>query len=1427
MQNRLKWLDVPTLYQGNANNSDSKVWCGRTSASMVWNYYQRARGKGDQLIVNQASKSPYELVRPDGTIACTLAGQSGRYYLYDQVAVTGKGWKNGPIFPQKDRPASVSKAKMLEILEPLISGLDRNNPAVIYTSISGNETLPRHIIVLSGYRVDDRGELWLLIDDPFKRKVDLLGASNFDTIGPPDGPELRDGGAEAKGARYWLRAMRLFEENTHSTRAGDLFCDHCDSPGLYSIYNPTLETPPSPYSHTSSSRSVVFPFDGANDVDSPVRHLFRNETRAGGGFYPLGFFENIHGGVHLSPEAASGPLAAVRSLAPGHVVAARLTAALPSSLAAGDTAGGLSKSELSEELALAGNSFVLVRHVLEEVLPKGAEGEPKTFTFYTLSMHLEPPRWDDDASAKLHAKVPWLDALLRRRNGSVVVIDPGVSTFGKQWLPAAAQDGKTRGGGPLAVFGETFKETVTIDLGPAEDGRVLAICRPAEPGLQGALDALAGGAVVTCPEAAMPVGAGDPLGYIKSAATSFLHWEVLAPAGADGGLEAMLDFAAEKLKLGAGFFRRFEEKTENNLFDPDGEELATLLGMLPDDDADKAELLSPGYRGAQLARIFNAPGHMAFATGKPAGAAEQPGELAYPLRIALENFRGAVPAGTYALQMSFEPDSFPKRTVTFDIAAKHVDVMVPAGAKKILLESTNFFIELDPRRSTPEEDAAHFKHLAAARLRDVVLQHLNEWSKDGLVAAMKPRFEDPDKDLETPAKAVAFWANEEKALLQEDGKEKKLFSASAGPNELPEETKLAQAHPVMTGWLAGLLVDHRIARFRDRFPPPGKPDSAKKLLFLGWMPDYTPARPRAVGEPLHAVAVAAGEVDGGDELVLQARGPGAPGPVVLGRRTYERGLARVSLPCPFWGDWALEVPSQSAEIAHVDLNGLTPELGDLSAPVRDKKTGSYTWTIHFSKNRPSRIAGLVVFERWKTKAGEQPTGPGMPAKIAVPLCAEPLPPDPKDTRKLDPTRQLIVGAKAKTKVTGSFYIEEYTQVFEGSAGDFRLAVSLSEKIEAVRNGYATLMKNAKLGVTVVSLAADGLSARIACSSHTVERHNALVSAAKKQGFTVLEELDKQIRVGVSPPPPGVAGPVVGVFDPAAAWNALLDEAAPGADEQVHVRFGVFFPNGGTLVLPPGANGPSTGVVQADLLALRATCPGALEAFTAAPSATLRKPQFAPVAAKIDGEGLVLSAALCGADADWSAAKPAFFFKDKGGAERTFGKKVGTSLVGTILLSDARVAGRKVTFEARVTKEGALFDGVKLAVPPVSIEIDTTPALGEAPSLEWTATDLVITGKTRSFPTSKALEIAVRKITAEGEKETALGKSARFNSAYKTYQGFADGAGNVVVRIGRSVLAKELSPGDSFKVELFRPKSYGAVLGQTIEPVTAEGTVPET
>ena len=408
-----RWLDIPTLSQGNTPRRGQQPsiggdWCGRASASMMFNYYAQVAGEGEsKFIVNSRSKK--NLVYPSGDIAAP------NYNLAEPLERALKGWSTQKLFPTRVRTGyskdaegvlDLSDRDIHAIVAPIIESIDINNPVLAYTGISQNAGNPCHIVVFSGYHFRDDG-LWLLIEDPATirdwpgRKTDKpenLGWENVDI--------LEEGAYYQYGARYWLRARRLFEPNQYSSKPGDLWCDYNTiRRGGFCVWINDTPTPDSPYVHGG----LFFPLlvkGGDNPLsissDSVSAYYEATEANAGASYFPVGQGGVWHGGVHLK-TSPSAPVAACTS---GRLVAARL--------ADEDIATG----------AYGSRNFVLLQHEL------ATTAGPKRF--FSLYMHLAPLDPSSLAFRELDwmeqaDKPPMLPVLPRLQQGELLSLDLPVS----------------------------------------------------------------------------------------------------------------------------------------------------------------------------------------------------------------------------------------------------------------------------------------------------------------------------------------------------------------------------------------------------------------------------------------------------------------------------------------------------------------------------------------------------------------------------------------------------------------------------------------------------------------------------------------------------------------------------------------------------------------------------------------------------------------------------------------------------------------------------------------------------------------------------------------------------------------------------------------------------------------------------------------
>ncbi len=408
---RSKTLEVPSLRQYNPKNKESGVWCGRTSAAMIHNYYKLLAG--EPIIINQHSRRPYEFVFEDKLGELAYKGNL-RYALEYIIESSRRGhwtrpkdkarakiwveegrqqdWVRVELFELGGRPAKLAENQILDILAPALEAIDLNNPVLIYTGISADDRAPHHIMVMSGYRFGGNG-LELLIDDPGgtgwkRRKGKRKQSKPIGLIGKGVVPvEFTDEQLDAypqHGRRFWLRADTFFSSNFFSkkTKDGrdDLFCDYYDfqnkkwvrTYGARMTFNRVTQ---SPAERASSEAWLQLPYNEDQRYTGKEIERFWERIRAVPSPYPLGLNRTWHDGVHItaSPKVYRGDEAF--AFAPGRAVLARQ-----------------SKREDGELDA----SFMLVQHhfdpeTYDVVDPAKVKDLSGLVAFYSLYMHLSEP----------------------------------------------------------------------------------------------------------------------------------------------------------------------------------------------------------------------------------------------------------------------------------------------------------------------------------------------------------------------------------------------------------------------------------------------------------------------------------------------------------------------------------------------------------------------------------------------------------------------------------------------------------------------------------------------------------------------------------------------------------------------------------------------------------------------------------------------------------------------------------------------------------------------------------------------------------------------------------------------------------------------------------------------------------------------------
>ncbi|GEL73304.1 hypothetical protein MVI01_50880 [Myxococcus virescens] len=1201
--------------------------------------------------------------------------------------------------------------------------------------------------------------------------TDLNAIAKKQVTGEHDLIRVRRGDWEnAQAPVVLIRARKLFEENTYSAVPDDLFMDyrHDEHKGGAFLYSLRPTVVPSGFLETNVMRTVAYPFDHGDTRFRPINCYALTETEMPpGGLFPLGMRRNLHSGIHLpashfsaregtANSAAGSGVREVRCFAPGYVVAVRLAHGLPAPLEEKERVEeGPEAHELAREFTGNHNSFVLVRHDVEEAAK--TEGQPpRRFTFYSLYMHLVPPDWKDPDT---YRNVDWLK-LLVRRHGAVTVIDPAHEAFRQtRWLqealPEAGADVFEKKGGSYSVVGTGLGVPETLRLGEAPGDDVRALWRPADQDLTGIHEALREGRMVTLRHPLLKLEAGAVLGYVdsrsKAIGDGFVHWEILAPSE-PGQLKDFLDFAKDTLGLG-DFFKVFEEADQNNFFDPSKGELDALMRLAPksihaagNPEEECLSRFEQTYHHGALKEILRSPRALAFSSDDAPGDA---GEPSFPAELVITNYKDALPEGTYWLKLTFEPP-LGERYVAYDGKQSRLNVRLPAGARRIFVEPADrsgFLLQVGGgAQDALEQELQHFKRLASVRWRNVVLRHLNEWLPESIVVQVMKHLEIHGQlrmgsqiaDIQQPdeakrllgryAEAVGFWAHPEEVPflgpVGDNGGKKALFAAAPDVDQLPAKGLVDNPHPVTFAWLLMLMVRHGLVRFSDL--PAWRPSNSKDVLAVGWLPARSAHVAYRVGELLDVGAVVRGSGD--DEVELQMLHEGTRCFLASGSCTEGAFFAQVEL--PGWGACTLDMPGARL-VGTATLEVLPPVLlgGRESAEVpgsqvvssaryapESHKDGTFSWRIPFRENCPKLLRGWVLLSAWAKATKQEGLHPEAPAfelaRVAIPVQGreDSAFNESSGLRVVDGFIQKGALKKLETYVTRHFTYRAFLKA-AASKAEPPLAWALVEAVERVQCAYSE-----KQLLVLSALAEDGLS--IVLTATNARRLKDAAEKVREDGwFTALEDAAKgAIRVRVPAPAEGHhPGELVIRFDASAAFSELR-KGIPGTHE-VHVKFGAFFPNGGSAWDSRLATADTLGSrwepVTLDALRSGAKA-GALEVWSTEVSEVLHIPSLEAPKVFVTARGIQLSSRLLGGNRTfWEKARPIIKVGHSSLDEAAARQSViqNGCVVRTFGFEDAQVQERILIPTAEV---------VNKHVPLGHERIDVQPAKGRAYTMQRNA-----------------------------------------------------------------------------------------------------------
>jgi hypothetical protein len=1078
---------------------------------------------------------------------------------------------------------------------------------------------------------------------------------------------------------------------------------------------------------------VTFPFGDPGKHESPTKYFFLNEHHGRGGYFPLGLYQNLHGGIHLNPvldaesgdvddsdlpeniadndtqtddgaaEAQPAPakttLTPVRAALPGYIVAARLV----------DSDLYADNEVLRKNLEGQPLGFVLVRHELK----KPEKDAKDTWPLYSLYMHLASPKWDaesadDKKMDKQFEAAPWLEKFLRMEFGGVVALDPDKSDeFGKTFW--ATQEFKENETTPIPVRGREQP----LDRKAGESGdRIVGYGKQSPKPIHDAIKSFKKGAVVTFDRPVLPVVTGEVIGFLDGVQTAgngrhYLHWEIFSQP--EQGLAKLREFAKD---LDITLDEPLKELCEDNFL-----EMPSLHHRSAPDEIDpffkkKDPVLNPVIKKARYAKKLVA----AFRKGEEFAAGSKSGsqfrytttlKFANPYHFRPEEGVDAKIGITY-LSGGKVIETPPPGAAEFGENIT-INLDVPAAADMVELRSPLFRLDLAPppppagqtesrdahaadkqRKSINKGRRALWKAVTGRRWRDLVVEHINEWTAQNLDKYIKTRVNaayfdstgqrERDKlctDLEKALAPLTWYAppkasekpHGEQTATGDGSRQDSLFGADG--SFLPRDGHLESMHPATTLWLVDLLLEEGKIAFQDGWKADNliaeEPDDDPPFFGV-----TGPAAGTAVGAQValalihHGYQFSSTCKDSGVRFLAY---PEDHEPRILALASYVEGAAVAKVRFPFWRKTEIKVEAQEKNAT--EGRALTPQnkgvttlelprpaiAGTQFALVHPAggKPNDHVWTgtILVKDACPFALEGYFAFTCWKADPGKKPdfSEPGSPGTCLWPVVAERSSAEEHERDGLKFKGDFIVGVAGKrgkaspktAHVSADFFLQDFMnkKVAEAEGDEFQIAFPLVQRLQALKDLCKARNKGEKnLSLSIIGLNKVGLLLAIASPSvpAILERASALPPSDL---FTLEANPDgKSLQLTYSPLP--TTASLTFTTDLGPALQQLANTASTKSGEQIFARPIFLAPNGGHHVFTHLNKPPVIAedeVVMATADDIFSACVGdciQLETDVVLPPAHAFG--FGPLTVTMGRGSLRTTVALLGPTRDWGNAK---------------------------------------------------------------------------------------------------------------------------------------------------------------------------------------------
>ncbi|MBN1961509.1 MAG: C39 family peptidase [Deltaproteobacteria bacterium] len=1139
------FIRVPLLGQ---YNPIAKVenWCGRTSSSMLWNYYQKVSGEVNSKIDyishwrGSSKTAPMDLRMPK-----TEAIAAKSYGLMNLLnTISDMNCSNDNILFKSEKTDSKSRLKeagiiassfeaQKDVFEPAIEALKANNPVIVYTGLSTDKKFGGHLVVIAGYCImpdkDGTQKLWLLIADPASPQIGkgamltpLHSDSHvtFEHLGKLDENKhslIHIVIGNWKGGRayiYLMRASKFFEHNTTLPSKAEIWLDDPGNEhrgGKYIFRDKETPFVAGLVLSKGVRAGLCLPFQQDDNVlDSMARGFYEIE-HAQNGFYPLATNRALHGGVHWpvpTNNAANG--AYVRSMAPGYIVAARISKA-PS-------------AEDNKKFLKHDNGFILVRHEIVE-LDNEQNETGDHLPFYSLYMHMAPSLWPDDPS-DVYKNAPWLKEFYLARYAAIINLDRKNGKLGKIFW--ATKEINADADAEAQVH-ENINTDLTkfMSITLRKESRALGYVKHPPGDLVQGFAALKQGAVVTFSDALLPVSYGTVLGVVKGAKSNdthgALHWEVFAPANSSSAVEKLFDYAKDDLKLKVSEIAEVDAAKKDNLVD-DEEAKKYFEDKLPDADdkhAAKAVFLAANSdyplktMGIQLRNFFQRRASFYIKDKKepqylePSFTSKAEDEIAYriqcyPLKLTINTQQYPVQNTDtrpmpYIIEVYYyESREKEKNRISFATAKKELseddfkadplelDLLVPARAESMKIVTPDFYLNICDTEDIAQQ-TTYAERLISARWRGLFLQHISEWSAGG-IADLIPKLRGNNMlpqsflkltDNEIIAKVLTTsWYGVPKAqdvesidlavpqevpIVGKKGEELSLFDgdkAMLPANDITDyksHAEVLNVHPISFLWLLNNAINAQKFRLiKDFNEVNADAEGAHDPVMWGFVLDDD--GPFVTGQEISVVVIERGWSSNEISLILENNDKSASlqefsitNDEGKNKSKYDKGMFVLSRTVPLWGEYTLKIKGYQGEPEQQGGAGL-PTTIKLMQPIINEK---------FEPQKDSKTGLYKINMRFIS---------GCPKALAGYLKFEyakfSLPENITQTANWivdSKTGSYVTGLKTGTHVTERFEFWEYSNKAEGLK---QIAIALCTAIEVF--GKAT-----KMSISVVSVTDQG------------------------------------------------------------------------------------------------------------------------------------------------------------------------------------------------------------------------------------------------------------------------------------------------------------------------------------------------------------------